>query len=148
METAALRPAPMARMTVALPKTKTPPAKTPGSAAHGFRIGNDVIPFVGLRKLGVPFGRGVGGLAGADADDGYVGGQNVFRAGDGYGATTAIGSRLAKLHGDTACAGKPAFFVAKKLDGIGKHAEFDAFRDGVVDFFSACGQFNLGTAID
>ncbi len=43
---AARLPSPIARMTVAAPRTMSPPAKTPGHAGHAVLVGRDVAPLV------------------------------------------------------------------------------------------------------
>ena len=48
MERAAALPSPMARMTVAPPRTMSPPANTPGIAGRCVLVDDDVAPLVEL----------------------------------------------------------------------------------------------------
>jgi hypothetical protein len=114
--------------------------------AQAFGIGHDVVPLIGGEVGSGALDEGIGG--GADADDGDVGGQDVFGAGDRHGTAAAARVGLAQLHAHAARAGEPAFFVAQKLDGIGQHAELDALFARVLHFFGACGHLGFRPPID
>ena len=75
--------------------------------------------------------------AGADADDGHVGGEHDFRAGDGNGTAATVGVRLSELHLLAAYGGEPALLIADEFEGAGEHAELDALLPGMMNFFAA-----------
>ena len=105
MPRAALRPAPIASMTVAAPVTMSPPAKTPGQRGGQGVVDRDVAALVERERRGLADDR-VG--VGADGEHHLVAFDLVLAAGDRHrpGAAGAVG--LAQLP----CAGSAAAHVA------------------------------------
>ena len=95
MAAAAFLPSPMARMTVAAPRTMSPPAKTPGLLVMP-SASISMLPFVELEVGGGLGEQRVG--AGADGHDDDVAGDVELGARDGHRAAAAGGVGLAELH--------------------------------------------------
>ena len=92
-----MRPAPMARMTVAEPVTMSPPAQTPRfHGLAGLGVGHDVAPVVQVQARGALGEERVG--AGADGDDHGVDVQHEFGARDGHRPPPPGGVGLAQFH--------------------------------------------------
>jgi hypothetical protein len=141
---AALRPAPIASMTVAAPVTMSPPANTPDGGGEVF-VSRDVTPLVELELRGLAHDRI---RVRADSEDHHVGLEFMFAARDGDGPAPARVVRLAEFHADAAHAADPALAVVEDLDRVGQPVEFHAFLLGMMDFFRARRALRFAAAVD
>ena len=147
MPAAALRPAPMARMTVAAPVTMSPPAKTPGNRRrHGLLVDDDVAPLVDAQPR-----RGLGDdrvRRGAERVDHGVHVEDFSVPGLGTGRRRPEASGSPSSIFTHSMPGDPARVVAEDLDRVGQPVELHALLHGVVQLLDARRRLLLAAAVD
>jgi hypothetical protein len=132
-------------MTVAAPRTMSPPAKTPGMLVMPLLVGDDVAPLV---ELEVRRGRGQQRVARVPMATTTMS-QSIVNSEPGMGTgRRRPPRRLAELHPLAAEAGDPAVVVAEHLERRGQQLEADALLLGVVDLLGAGGQLLAAAPVD
>ncbi len=119
---AARLPSPMARMTVAAPRTMSPPAKTPGHAGHARLVDHDVAPLVDL-EVRARSRSAAGWCACRWPRRPCRTSITNSEPGDRYGPAPARTRPARPAHAHAAQAGDPAVLVAEHLDRRGEELE-------------------------
>ena len=136
MSSAALRAAPMARITVAAPVTMSPPAHTPRKLVRpDSREGADVAARRALEAGGALEQHRVGARAHGHHDHVHV--DQEVRARTGYGPAAARLVGLAHLHAHALHRAHPALVVAAVSHGAREVLEAHALLLGVLDLLLA-----------
>ena len=142
MALAALRPRPMASVTVPSRLVTSPPAQTPSSLVAPVASSTVIQPFSSL-KASRPSNCG----ALADGRQDHVAVDDELGAFNRLGTPAAAVVRLAKLHLDALEAGDLAA-VAYDLDRSGQVLDVDALFEGIVDLFLFSRHLLAGTPVD
>jgi len=137
---AALRPAPMALITVAAPVTTSP---SPDPVREVFPVSSSasMLPFLPTFNPGVVMG--IRDWAVADSTDHGIGLHPEVRAFDRYRASASRGIRLAEFHLDAFDLGEPALFIADESHRQCQVVENHTFFFCVFGFFEPRRQFLL-----